>query len=122
MWKALRYKSLGSTAHFIIEIYIPPPLFIQGFGRWDGVYLNQLYEGYLLRVGVTVEWYHSTDIISWTNTSNDVIVTVATSDSRGRSLRVNFTGFQERQFAMHSAVQGNDTDNRYECLCLLESV
>ena len=100
-------------AHFWREPRIFPSL-LKGFGKWDGVYFNQIYEGYLLRIGVIVEWYHAETISEWTNTSDTVTVTVATSDSRGRSLRVDFTGFQERQFSMHSAVQGNYSEDRWE--------
>ena len=83
------------------------------------MYLNQLYEGYLLRVGAIVEWYHANDITGWTNTSTDVVVSVATSDSKGRTLQVNFTNFQQRQFSMYAAVQGNYSDNRCECVNVL---
>ena len=85
---------------------------VQGFGKWEGVYLNKLYEGYLLRIGAVVEWYHARTVSEWSNTSDSVAVTVTTSDSRGRILMVELTDFQERQFSFHSAVEGNYSDER----------
>ncbi len=83
----------------------------QGFGKWDGVYLN-IYEGYLFRIGAIVEWHHGDSVQSWSNTTDTVSVLVTTSDLGGRVLRVNFSDFQQRQFSMRVAVEGKDASDR----------
>ena len=101
----------GSPSPVIVIIHrcaFPP----QGFGRWTGEYFNKIYEGYLFRVGLVVEWHHATVVKSWAYTTDSVSFLVATSDPGGRTLSLNLTAFQARQFSMHTTVQGQKAEER----------
>ena len=89
-------------------------MFCQGFGKWEGEYLN-IYEGYLFRVGLITEWYHATDVLNWTQSDSDSIeVTVATNDPKGRVIVVRIGGFVgERQFSMNAMVEGEDASKMF---------
>ena len=86
---------------------------MQGFGRWEGEYLD-IYEGYLFRVGLITEWYHASNVLNWTYSEDDSIrVTVATSDPKGRVIAVYIGSFVgERQFSMNAMVEGEDASKR----------
>ena len=86
----------------------------QGFGRWEGEYLN-IYEGYLFRVGLITEWYHANDVLNWTQPdSKSITVTVATSDPKGRVITVRIGSFVgERQFSINAIVEGEDASERF---------
>lgn len=85
---------------------------LQGFGKWDGVYLD-IYEGYLFRIGLIVEWYNAQDIVSWSNGSDSLSVLVSSSGPSGRYIQVNFTDFQARQFSLHATVVGEGATDLY---------
>ena len=82
----------------------------QGFGKWDGIYLN-IYEGYLFRVGLIVEWNSAQDIVSWSNGSDTLSVVVNATGAPGRYIQLNFTNFQARQFSVHATVVGEGAND-----------
>ena len=85
----------------------------QGFGKWDGEYFH-FYEGYLFRLGLTVEWYYAESMVKklTDNQTNSVSLLVNTNDPQKRQILVNFTDFQERQFSMHAQVVGSKASDR----------
>ena len=86
--------------------------FMQGFGKWDGKYFH-FYEGYLFRLGLIVEWYHTGNVVkSFTEQNDSVSLLVDTSDPQKRQLLVNFTNFKERQFSMHAKAVGGKANDR----------
>lgn len=74
-----------------------------------------IYEGYLFRVGLITEWYHTKDVLNWTQAdANSVTLTVATSDPKGRVITIHIGSFVgERQFSMNANVEGEDASERY---------
>lgn len=76
-----------------------------------------IYEGYLFRVGLITEWYHANKVLNWIQPDTDsIILTVATSDPKGRVIRVHIGDFVgERQFSMNAAVEGEDASKRFVC-------
>ena len=86
---------------------------MQGFGKWDGEYFH-FYEGYLFRLGLTVEWHHAENVVKTVadHVTNSVSLLVATSDPKERQIMVNFTDFQQRQFSMRAKVVGSNAEDR----------
>ena len=86
---------------------------MQGFGKWDGEYFH-FYEGYLFRLGLTVEWHHVENVVKTItdHVTNSVSLLVATSDPQKRQIMVNLTDFQQRQFSMRAKVVGSKAEDR----------
>ena len=105
-----RSSQTGRNQSLLSEIINPNlTILLQGFGRWEGDYLH-IYEGYLFRVGLLVEWYHAQAVQRWGNDSFSVSLLVDTSDPSGRMLRVTLLQFASRQFSMRVTVEGKATD------------
>jgi len=79
-----------------------------------------IYEGYLFRVGIITEWYHTTNVLSFTQSEEDkVTLRVATSDPEGRVIFVDIGSFVgDRQFSMRATVEGDDASKRLTTACV----
>ena len=61
-----------------------------------------------------MEWYHARDVVDWSQSDNDdIVLTVSTSDPKGRVIVVHIGGFVgERQFSLNAVVKGDDASKR----------
>ena len=66
-------------------------------------------------MGFITEWHHASDVVNWTQTdNNNIVLTVATSDPKGRVIVVHIGDFVgERQFSMNAVVEGDDASERF---------
>ena len=65
-------------------------------------------------MGFITEWHHASDVVNWTQTDNNIVLTVATSDPKGRVIVVHIGDFVgERQFSMNAVVEGDDASERF---------